>query len=284
MGKFDGYLLVSDFDGTLIGDDHRISAANIAAIDAFIANGGRFLGATGRSELNIRPYTKEISLSSPWILYNGAAIFDWRQDEFIYTAPLDRAMVEAFARRVMASISDINIQVYTGGPYSQVNPRAVSDSHAVQESQHYYDRPMEDIGEDWIKILFCSDRPNEIDDIEAMFSDDRLHLHAHKTRSGARYFELTALGVNKGSALARLRNILKPRPTLVVAIGDYMNDVEMLFEADISAAPATAIQAVKDQAQIITAGHNNSAIADLIKHLDRRLEDHPEPQSPPKAC
>lgn len=268
MGKFDGYLLVSDFDGTLIGDDHRVSDENLAAIASFIAQGGRFLGATGRTELNVHPYTEGIDLTAPWILYNGAAIFDWQKNEFIYTAPIDRAMAEAFALRIIECYPDINVQIYTGGPYSQVNASAPQDVTAVRENQRLYNRPMEEVAEPWLKILFCSDHPAVIEDIERLFDEDRLHLHAHKMRSGVRYFELTALGVNKGSALAHLRNELKPRPKRVIAIGDYMNDVEMLFEADISAAPATAIEEIRNQAQIITVGHNSSAIADLIRRLE----------------
>jgi len=271
MGKFDGYLLVSDFDGTLIGDDHRISDENLAAIDSFIAQGGRFLGATGRTELNVHPYTNGIGLTSPWILYNGAAIFDWQKNEFIYTAPLDREMTAAFVRRAMTRYPDINVQIYTGGPYSQVNANALPDFTAVRENQRFCNRPMDEVTAPWLKMLFCSDVPAVVEGIEAMFGEDRLHLHAHPTRSGARYFELTALGVNKGSALAHLRNLLKPRPTCVVAIGDYMNDVEMLYEADISAAPETAIEVVKSQAQIITADHNCSAIADLIRRLEELI-------------
>ena len=268
MGKFDGYLLVSDFDGTLISDEQRISRENIAAIASFVAQGGRFLGATGRTELNVRPFTEGIHLSSPWILYNGAAIFDWEKDAFIYKAPLDRALTEIFAHRVIDRFPDINIQVYPGGPYWQVNGTAVPDLTAVREKQHFHDRPMEEIEDDWLKILFCSDDPEEINGIEALLGEDRLHLHVHKTRSGPRYFELTALGVNKGSALARLRNLLQPRPRRVVAIGDYLNDVEMLIEADISAAPESAKLEVKNQAQIITVDHNRSAIADLVRRLD----------------
>ena len=49
MGKFDGYLLVSDFDGTLIDHNLSISDENTAAIRSFIDQGGRFLGATGRT-------------------------------------------------------------------------------------------------------------------------------------------------------------------------------------------------------------------------------------------
>ena len=90
MGKFDGYLLVSDLDGTLIGRDHSVSDENVMAIREFVAEGGRFLGATGRTELNVTPYTVGIPLSSPWILYNGAAIYDWERALFVYQAPRPR--------------------------------------------------------------------------------------------------------------------------------------------------------------------------------------------------
>ena len=45
MGKFDGYLLVSDLDGTLIDGEAGVSPANLAAIHRFVAQGGRFMVA-----------------------------------------------------------------------------------------------------------------------------------------------------------------------------------------------------------------------------------------------
>lgn len=267
MTGFDGCVLVSDLDGTLIGDGHRVSDDNIAAIQAFVAGGGRFLGATGRTELNVGPYTKGIPLSSPWILYNGAAIYDWTSRRFLYKAPLDRGLAEAFTRRVMAHRPAVNIQVYCGGPFCQVNPGAPSDITAVREGQAFENKPMEAIADDWLKVLFCSDAPDELDAVEALFEADPLRARAHKMRSGPRYFELTATGVNKGSALARLRTLLEPAPTCVVAIGDYINDIEMLQEADIAAAPECAHEAVKRQARIVTACHTQSAIADLLRRI-----------------
>ena len=270
MGKFDGYLLVSDFDGTLIDHNLSISEENTAAIRSFIDQGGRFLGATGRTELNVRPYTTGIPLSSPWILYNGAAIFDWEKNDFVYKAPLDRPLTEAFVLKVMARFSSINIQVYSGGPFCQVNSRALADIQAVMEEQHFEDKPMKQITGDWLKVLFCSDDRDEIEAIDSMLEDDPLRLHVHKTHSAQRYFELTAPGVNKGSALVHLKSLLTPTPRHVVAIGDYLNDVEMLQEADISAAPESALPEVQKYAQIITVGHTQSAIADLVRTLEKR--------------
>ena len=271
MGKFQGYLLVSDFDGTLIDHQLKISNENVEAISSFIAQGGRFLGATGRTELNVRPYTDGIPMSSPWILYNGAAIFDWQSNSFLYKAPLDRPLTEAFVTKVMARFPTINVQVFSGGPFCQVNRDALPDRQVVLEGQRFEYKPMDEITEDWLKVLFCADDPDEIDAIESMLGDDPLRLQVHKMHSAARYFELTAPGANKGSALARLRQLLVPAPITVVAIGDYLNDIEMLQEADISAAPESALPEVKKDVDIITSSHSDSAIADLVRKLESRV-------------
>jgi len=266
--RFDGYVLVSDLDGTLIGREHSVSDENIAAIHSFIEGGGRFLGATGRTELNVRPFTVDIPLLSPWILYNGAAIYDWDTHSFLYKASLDRLLTEAFVRRVLERLPRINVQVYPGGPFCEINSAALPDSTAVREGQAFESKPMEAIEDDWLKVLFCTDFPEEIDAIEALFDSDPLSAKAHKTHSGPRYFELTAPGVNKGSALVRLKALLDPTPSCVVAIGDYINDIEMLQEADIPAAPESALGEVKRHARIITTCHTRSAIADLVRQLE----------------
>jgi len=271
MGKFEGYLLVSDFDGTLIDHQLKISNENVEAISSFIAQGGRFLGATGRTELNVRPYTDGIPMSSPWILYNGAAIFDWQSNSFLYKAPLDRALTESFVSKVMARFPTINVQVFSGGPFCQVNPAALPDRQVVLEDQRFECKPMDEITEDWLKVLFCAEDPDTIDVIEAMLDDDPLRLQVHKMHSAARYFELTAPGANKGSALVRLRQLLVPAPLTVVAIGDYFNDIEMLQQADISAAPESALPEVKKDVDIITSSHAESAIADLVLKLESRV-------------
>lgn len=268
MGKFSGVLLVSDFDGTLIDHQLSVSDANIDAVRSFIAQGGCFVGATGRTELNVRPYVGGLPLTSPWILYNGAAIYDWQSQSFAYKALLDRALTCAFVGRVLARLPEINVQVFSGGPYCQVNPRAQPDAHALREEQRFENNPIEQTADEWLKVLFCDDDPELIDAVEAMLVDDPLCSRVHQTRSGPRYFELTAAGVNKGSALARLRQLLDPPPRRVVAIGDYHNDIEMLNAADIAAAPASALPEVKSLARIITQDHRQSAVADLILQLD----------------
>ena len=272
MGIFDGYLLVSDFDGTLIDHNSRVSDENVQAVQSFIAQGGRFCGATGRTELNVVPYVGALPLSSPWILYNGAAIYDWGKRDFIHKALLDGPLVQAFIRKVIARFPDINIQVFPGGPFYQINPTAAPDPIAVKEGQHFEEKPMEEIPSAWLKVIFYSHQGQNLDAIKTMLDADPLNNHAHSMRSAQHYFELTAQGVNKGSALRRLKEILEPKARYVIAIGDYHNDIEMLQEADIPAAPESALPEVKAHAKIVTACHTQSAIADLLRKLEESIQ------------
>ena len=55
MGKFDGLLLVSDFDDTLYDSRHRVPERNLEAIAYFRAQGGKFTVATGRAHRTFAP-------------------------------------------------------------------------------------------------------------------------------------------------------------------------------------------------------------------------------------
>ena len=48
MGRFDGVMILTDMDGTLLDSQSRLSPENRDAILQFIAQGGRFSVATGR--------------------------------------------------------------------------------------------------------------------------------------------------------------------------------------------------------------------------------------------
>ena len=46
LGKFNGVLLVSDFDDTLYGEDMRITRENVEALTYFTREGGTFTAPT----------------------------------------------------------------------------------------------------------------------------------------------------------------------------------------------------------------------------------------------
>ena len=56
LGKFEGVLLASDFDDTLVGSDCEVSRGNREALEYFVREGGRFTVSTGRAHRTFAPY------------------------------------------------------------------------------------------------------------------------------------------------------------------------------------------------------------------------------------
>ena len=97
MGRFDGVLLASDFDNTLIYTEEALrtgkpvpplSERNRAALERFMAGGGRFAVATGRALAAFRKYAPLVPMNAPGIVCNGAALYDFAREEYLETATL----------------------------------------------------------------------------------------------------------------------------------------------------------------------------------------------------
>ena len=98
MGKFDGVLLASDFDNTLLNTETarrtgaevpEVSRRNREALEYFMAGGGRFAIATGRALAAFLRYADKVPMNAPGVVCNGAAIYDFAKKEYLDYALLD---------------------------------------------------------------------------------------------------------------------------------------------------------------------------------------------------
>ena len=81
MGKFDGILLCTDLDATLLNDEHKVSEENIKAIDYFKSEGGMFTFVTGRVPNGARLMLEYVKPNAPVVTFNGAGIYDFEKEE-----------------------------------------------------------------------------------------------------------------------------------------------------------------------------------------------------------
>ena len=95
MGKFDGVLLASDFDNTLVWTEDalrqgtampQVPERNREALRYFMANGGRFAISTGRALPAFRRFVDQVPMNAPGVVCNGAGLYDFQADRYIYTA------------------------------------------------------------------------------------------------------------------------------------------------------------------------------------------------------
>ncbi|MCL2486789.1 MAG: HAD family hydrolase, partial [Oscillospiraceae bacterium] len=101
-GKFTGYTIISDFDGTILPlKTTEIPRRNITEKRRFEALGGKFIMATGRSADSARPYAKQLELKYPSVYHNGASIYDYSSEKYVATRPILRDEAAGFFAELM---------------------------------------------------------------------------------------------------------------------------------------------------------------------------------------
>lgn len=115
------------------------------------------------------------------------------------------------------------------------------------------------------KLILCG----EISDIDAWLptltadTDTRYQFH----RSHDNYIDCYAHGVSKGAALQQLCKILGISPAEVLAIGDNLNDMQLLETAGFSACPGDGHPAVQAFADFVACPAYEGAVADACEHF-----------------
>ena len=266
MGIFDGYMLVSDMDGTLFSDPQTIPQNNIDALRYFTQNGGRFTIATGRSVQSIRSYLDVLPINAPVISTNGAQIYDLGRNEclFFYECN-ERATIAA-----QKKFADVSCFVTCG---SAMYSPAVCAYHEIAQTiectRAILIDSLVDIPVAWNKVLFFGDPPQvqAIYDFIAQMQDDTFDY----VMSADYIAELLPKNVNKGIALSRLCELTKFPISRVFAIGDYYNDLEMLKVAGVSAAPLNAPDDIQQAVDFVCCDHKDGAVSDFVNFIERSV-------------
>ena len=156
LGKFNGVLLVSDFDDTLYGEDMRITRENVEALTYFTREGGTFTVATGRARPNFAPHASHIPINAPVILSNGSALYDFRTGEMIYETFLPDRVREDLQQMARA-IPTIGFEAYHHDAIYVYQPNAVTQRHLERAGITAREVPIADIPLPWSKVILQQD-------------------------------------------------------------------------------------------------------------------------------
>lgn len=268
MGKFDGWLLCSDMDGTLIDDNHIISGENKKAIMYFKEQGGKFTYATGRHYKSICDKFEGLLPDLPIITVNGCGIYDFYKDEYLNLTEI-RGDLKGIIKYVEQEFPFAGIEIIRPEDIVFYRENNATQRHYELEklSQMKVISDIDKIEKPWLKLLFAQE-PEETDALEQKILKSNFAKDYKLVRSHAYYYEIMDKSISKGFAIetiCREYNIPRER---VIAIGDNDNDLEMLKFAGISAAPSNGSDDALKEADIITRDNNNSAVADLIEKLE----------------
>ena len=276
MGRFDGVLLASDFDNTLIYTEDALrsdepvpplSRENREALEWFMAEGGRFAIATGRALAALVKYVDQVPMNAPGVVCNGAALYDFARGEYLEMAMLDGDVRER-GQAVLEKFPSAAVEAYhIDNVIHAVHPNAITRQHehltkvAVEERPSLPEVPLP-LG----KLLFEDDHA-VLEEIKRFLTEQGWSGDYELIFSGQNLLELTARGANKGGMVRRLAARLGITMKHVYCVGDEANDIPMLTAAAEGFAPANCVSLVRDCGATIVSDARESALADVVRHL-----------------
>ena len=280
MGKFDGLLLVSDFDNTLVYTEEAlqkcvdmppVSGKNRAALEYFMANGGLFAVATGRAKPAFETVVDGIPMNAPTVLFNGAAIYDFSRKKYLVTAFLPDT-VRAHITQVVTAMPRVAVELY----HDDNTIHALNANDVTRRHMHITHAPsievdtMDAVPSPISKALFSTEPENQAALLaylraQSWFGDYEI------VASSESLVELTAKGANKGGMVRRMAELLHIPQANVACVGDHANDISMLTWAGMAFAPANALPEVRALPCVRTLPDcREDAIAALIARLDEK--------------
>ncbi len=264
---FDGYMIATDLDNTLLDDEHRVSERNRNAIDYFIKNGGLFTAATGRAQIAAAEQLKKFSVNAPVILHNGAKLYDFSRDEVIFEKYIEDKRKEA-VRIMHEKYPFLGFEVYCSDEKAYVISECKYTSRLKQRKYPtVYDPDDSLYSKNWIKLLMIADK-DILDEFEPVY---RRYDNGYSVRSGDNFYDIVSDGVSKGKCLARLAKSLNTNIKNVIAVGDNMNDLSLLEAAGISYAVDNAEAQIKAAANFAAPSNNDDALCYIINDIEKKI-------------
>ena len=258
MGKFDGVLLCSDWDGTLC-DGGPLLKNNIDAIRYFQREGGKFTLASGRYAGHFRQFSADILPNTDLICVGGSCIMSL--DGEIFYERFCNERFEEYTKLLMRPESPYEqVQVTLKGyaPFTFDKESVLSEqAHQILSQKTIY------------KAIFLTAFTEEgaragVEYWKPIAFDGYMPM-----RSFPISVELIPANGGKGNAVRWLAQKLDAR--LVVCVGDYENDCDMLRIADYGYAVTGGSPLARAAANRFAASVKSGAVASVIEELDHEL-------------
>lgn len=275
MKPYESYMIISDLDGTIIPHGGVVSEANKRAIESFRAGGGHFGIATGRTPEAAAGYLGGVAITAPSIFFNGSMLYDWPHEHVLVTKPLTAQgapdLWPRFAALCLERFPKACIEVYTQEDCHIISNPRYDDPRLPHEHYRYCHSDLADLADvrktPWLKFFVCAD-PADLRELEREAEVFGTAACSHHFYSEANYHEFVAKGVSKGSMLAEIRKMPAFSQTKIIALGDYLNDRELLEAADIGIASGNAHDELKALADFTGCRAEDDLIVWLLERFE----------------
>lgn len=268
-------LIAVDIDGTLLDSASRLPDANRQALQAAAARGVDVVLATGRAFHHARPVAERLDTPVTFIVNNGALV-KTPEGRTLARRPVPRGLARALVagtrpvREGAALIfdrSDDRQYVYERIDWSHPQRRWYYNRNRVYMTRV---EPLETaLDDDPVQVAFTggvADMRVLAGQVRALPAARRLTvtLTEYEQRDFS-LLDVTAQGCSKGAALGDWAARRGVPPAGIMAVGDNLNDLDMLELAGHPVVMGNAVAELKRCGWPLTAGHDEAGLAQAIR-------------------
>ena len=258
-------LIVTDMDGTFLNSNSQFNSESFQLLKEHCAQAHiRFVFCTGKQCERVENIVGDLAQdtfivgdSATRIKYNGS---------FIYNDTIDHHK----GQEIIQAISEIDpTQTILGCTASSayvLNHISEADKKIVHGSYQEvtYINDFSEVEEDFLKISVHDPKANckaTAQQIKHYESD------VYIIASDEEWIDIADLGVNKGTMIRRIQNLLQISPAETIAFGDGMNDIDLFKAAKYKVAMDNAYPELKAEANLIAKNNDEDGVIQTLNLL-----------------
>ena len=283
-------LVAIDLDGTMLNQYGEVTEKTKKIVKKCIEKGAEIVLASGRPIDSIKTIARDLGIEGYFIAGNGALIYDIQKDKVIYENYIKKEKVLEIIK--ICEENSIAYNVYTDKLilttnlkfnvlyYYKENLKKEQNKQtniSIVKNMYEYVEGMED-GK-FSKITICDQndtifqsiikKVKEISDVKVL---DIAHMSRKVIVQGTEeipieyfYTEISAKNVDKWTAIEFLIEKLGLKKEDIMAIGDNMNDKEMIENAGLGIAMKDSTPEIVKIAKEITDANDNDGVAKILE-------------------
>ncbi|HQR81070.1 MAG TPA: HAD family hydrolase [Actinomycetota bacterium] len=230
------YLVATDLDGTLLRRDFSVSDRTRRALQEAVGAGVGIVYATGRPPRWLGDVYDETGLQPTTICANGALTL--QGDELLHVDEISAEVIREVQQILWARHPDfvMHTEQWQGHTLKLLAALPGADGRHADEV---------------------------LQEVRALAGHLVEPTHSMRSRL---LIEMSAVGVTKAGALARVRHELWPHTT-VIAVGDMPNDEAMLRSADLPMTVTSGHPWLRGVTERILPGPDQDGVAQLLERL-----------------
>ncbi|RFU62095.1 Cof-type HAD-IIB family hydrolase [Peribacillus glennii] len=273
-------MLAVNIDGTLLQSNGRLNKLTKDAIEYVHQKDVHVALVTSRNFYSAKKVAKALKINPTLVAHQGAFVGTSIQKPLYVSRISEKLTLEIvqMLEKVECQIQLSHEKFILGNrvnlPENLLGRAVLFMNEQNIFSQHYVDSLSGELTEKpaappKIDVMFNNEKDKE--DLYKLIAD--MFPEVYPISRTGNHLTIVAKGESKWNGLLYLANHLKIKPAEIVAIGDSLDDIEMIRESGLGVAMGNAPFELKKAAKWVTRSNDEQGVAYMLKEFFRR--QHP---------